>query len=287
MQFLNPAILLGLAAAAVPLVLHFLSRRRVTEIEFAPLRFLLATQERQMRRMSLRRLLLLLLRMAIVVLVVLAVARPMLRAGLPGISAGGEGASVVLLIDDSASMQAELTGGRVFDLARDEAAEIVSALDSSDEMAVLGFGASAHPLFSEFIGNADLVRSSIAEMECTAESSDYLVGLDAAREFLSRGTRARREIYLIGDFQKMKIDSLEIARWQAGQVGAELMEAKIVMVRLVGDIRRPIETPCRLRQAVGLVAIGLRGLAVIAEPIAAIEQHHEFQGIGPTGRLER
>jgi hypothetical protein len=219
MQFLNPTILIGLAAAAVPLVLHFLSRRRVTEIEFAPLRFLLATQERQMRRMSLRRLLILLLRMAIVVLLVLAVARPMLRAGLPGISAGGEGASVVLLIDDSASMQAELTGGRVFDLARDEAAAIVSALDSSDEMAVLGFGASVHPLFSEFIGNGDLVRSSIAEMECTAESSNYMVALDAAREFLSRGTRARREIYLIGDFQKMRIDSLEIARWQAGQVG--------------------------------------------------------------------
>ena len=219
MQFLNPAILLGLAAAAVPLVLHFLSRRRVIEIEFAPLRFLVPTQERQMRRMSLRRLLLLLLRVAIVVLVVLAVARPMLRAGLPGIAAGSEGASVVLLIDDSASMQAELTGGRVFDLARDEAVGIVSALDSRDEMAVLGFGAAVRPLFSEFIGNADLVRSSIAGMECTAESSDYLVALDAAREFLGRGTRAQREIYLIGDFQKMKIDSLEIARWQQRQAG--------------------------------------------------------------------
>jgi hypothetical protein len=45
MQFLNPTMLFGLLAAGIPLVLHFLSRRRVSEIQFAPLRFLLPTQE--------------------------------------------------------------------------------------------------------------------------------------------------------------------------------------------------------------------------------------------------
>lgn len=219
MQFLNPTILLGLLAAGIPLVLHFLSRRRVIEVRFAPLRFLRPTQERQMKRMSLRRLLLLLIRMAIVILVVLAVARPMLRAGLPGAGGSGEGASVVLLVDDSASMQAELTGGRVFDLAREEAVALVDALDSGDEIAVMGFGAAVRPRFSEFIGNRDLVRSAIAEMQPTAESTNYLAALDAAREFLERGTRRRREIYLIGDFQATAIDSLEIARWQEGQAG--------------------------------------------------------------------
>ena len=71
MQFLNPTVLFGLLAAGIPLVLHFLSRRRVIEIPFAPLRFLAPTQERQMKRMSLRRLLLLIIRMLIIILVVL------------------------------------------------------------------------------------------------------------------------------------------------------------------------------------------------------------------------
>jgi hypothetical protein len=219
MQFLNPTMLFGLLAAGIPLVLHFLSRRRVSEIQFAPLRFLLPTQEKQMKRMSLRRLLILLLRMLIIILVVLAVARPMLLSGLPGIARGGEGASVVLLIDDSASMQAEVTGGTVFDVAREEAIAIVDALDRGDEVAALGFGSSVRPLFSEFIGNRELVRTSIADMTCTAEATNYLAAFDAAREFLSRGTRARHEIYVIGDFQEVPLDSMEIARWQERQAG--------------------------------------------------------------------
>jgi 1,2-phenylacetyl-CoA epoxidase PaaB subunit len=216
-QFLNPTVLFGLLAATIPLVLHFLSRRRVTEIQFAPLRFLLPTQEKQMKRMSLRRLLLLLIRMAIIILVVLAVARPMLHSGLPGVAGGGEGASVVLLIDDSASMQAEVSGGTVFDLARREASEIVDALDRSDEVAVIGFASSSRPLFSEFIGNRDLVRSSIADMEFSAEATNYPAALDAAREFFTRAARARHEIYVVGDFQRTALDSMEIARWQQQQ----------------------------------------------------------------------
>lgn len=221
MQFLNPTILFGLLAAGIPLVLHFLSRRRVIEIRFAPLRFLRPTQERQMRRMSLRRLLLLLIRMAIVVLVVLAVARPMVHAGLPGVGARSEGASVVLLVDDSASMRAEMTGGSVFDRAREEALAVVDALDADDEVAVLGFGSAVRPQFAEFIGNRDLVRSAIGQMECSAEATNYLAALDAARAFLDRATRPRREIYLIGDFQRTAVDSLEIARWQERQAEDE------------------------------------------------------------------
>lgn len=246
MQFLNPTILFGLLAAAIPLVLHFLSRRRVIEIRFAPLRFLIPTQERQMKRMSLRRLLLLLIRMAIIILVVLAVARPMLRAGLPGVASSGEGASVVLLVDDSASMQAELTGGRVFDRARDQALAIVDALDAGDEMAVLGFGGAVRPQFSEFIGNRDLVRSALQEMEPTAEATNYLVALDAAREFLGRGSRARPEIYLIGDFQETGIDSLAIARWQERQSDAapvavylRPVEPEPFVNRVVAAVERP------------------------------------------------
>lgn len=252
MQFLNPTVLFGLIAATIPLVLHFLSRRRVTDIQFAPLRFLLPTQEKQMKRMSLRRLLLLLIRMAIIVLVVLAVARPMLHTGLPGVVGGAEGASVVLLIDDSASMQAEVSGGTVFDLALREATAIVDALDTRDEIAVIGFAAGTRPLFSEFIGNRDLVRNSIADMECSAEATDYPVALDAAREFFTRAARARREIYVVGDFQETAVDSMAIAQWQARQPADEAVAVYLRPVKPEPFVNREvasIERPAALLRA--------------------------------------
>lgn len=252
MQFLNPTVLFGLLAATIPLVLHFLSRRRVTEIRFAPMRFLLPTQEKQMKRMSLRRLLLLLIRMAIIMLLVFAAARPMLHSGLPGIVGSGEGASVVLLIDDSASMQAEVSGGTVFDLARREAAGIVDALDARDEIAVIGFASTTRPLFSEFIGNRDLVRSSIAAMECSAEATDYPTALDAAREFFTRAARGRQEIYVVGDFQETALDSMEIARWQQRQVGENAVAVYLRPVRPEPFVNREvasIERPAALLRA--------------------------------------
>src|SRR5512134_2004704 len=133
MQFLNPMMLLGLAAAAVPIVLHFLSRRRLREINFDLIRFLMTTQERQMRRMSLRRLLLLLIRIAIITSVVMALARPTLTGGLASLMRGGQGASVVLLVDASASMRAQLSSGTLFARAQEQVASIAGEFGPDDE----------------------------------------------------------------------------------------------------------------------------------------------------------
>ena len=46
MSFLHPLILLGLAAAAIPALLHLFERRLPPEVEFPPLRYL-SEAERQ------------------------------------------------------------------------------------------------------------------------------------------------------------------------------------------------------------------------------------------------
>ena len=72
MNFLNPLFLALLAAAAIPLVIHLFSRRKVREVRFSTLRFLALSDRRSMRRINLRRLILLALRMAAIALVALA-----------------------------------------------------------------------------------------------------------------------------------------------------------------------------------------------------------------------
>jgi hypothetical protein len=214
MQFLNPIFLLGLLATAIPILLHFLSRRRLDEIPFAPLRFLLPTQERQMRRLNLRRLLLLLLRIAIVTAVVMAMARPTLTGGLASLVRTCEGASVVLLVDASASMRAETTTGTLFDAARREVAQIAAGLNREDEAAVMLFDQSAKALFSEFVRDPGLVLAELDEAEASYHGTDYLNAIESAMDLLQRGSRNHREIYLVSDFQAVEQDTLRLARFR-------------------------------------------------------------------------
>src|SRR5207244_13281730 len=59
--FLHPLALAGLAAAAIPALLHLLERRVPPEAEFPPLRYLSEAERQNARRLKLRHLLLLLL----------------------------------------------------------------------------------------------------------------------------------------------------------------------------------------------------------------------------------
>ena len=252
MQFLNPAILAGLLAAAIPIVLHFLSRRQVIELKFAPLRFLLPTQERQMRRMNLRRLLLLLVRVAIVVCVVLAAARPTVSGRLAGIVRGDEGVSAVLLVDDSASTQAQMSGGTVFDRVREEAVAIAREMGRNDEIAVLLFSDTTRPLFAESVRDASLIESELARVTPGARRTDYVQAIDAALQWLERSDRPHREIYVVGDLQEAAIDSVARTRLHARLESASATTVYLRPVEPEPFVNRsvqPMERPARLMRA--------------------------------------
>ena len=76
MAFLNPLVLLGLAAAAIPLIIHLFNFRKPKQVDFSSLAFLRELEKRTMRRMRLKQWLLLLLRTLAIVCLVLAFARP-------------------------------------------------------------------------------------------------------------------------------------------------------------------------------------------------------------------
>src|SRR5438445_247510 len=90
--FLHPLALLGLAAAAIPALLHLLERRPPPEPEFPPLRYLRDAERQSARRLRLRHLLLLILRTALVAVIVLAAARPIMPTGGSGGNGTGSGA---------------------------------------------------------------------------------------------------------------------------------------------------------------------------------------------------
>ena len=62
MSFLNPLYLFGLAAAAIPIIIHLFTRRRPREVPFPSLEFLTEVNQSEIRRLRLKQWLLLLLR---------------------------------------------------------------------------------------------------------------------------------------------------------------------------------------------------------------------------------
>jgi hypothetical protein len=79
MVFLNPWFLLGLFAAAIPVLIHLLHVRKLRTVEFSSLRFLKELQKSRLRTLRIRQLLLLLLRTLLIISLVLAFARPAVR----------------------------------------------------------------------------------------------------------------------------------------------------------------------------------------------------------------
>ena len=76
-SFLNPWLLLGLAGASLPIIIHLIGRRNAPTQMFAAFDFLMAVNRRLAKREKLRQWLLLLMRTLAVVALVMAVARPM------------------------------------------------------------------------------------------------------------------------------------------------------------------------------------------------------------------
>ena len=79
MSFLNPLLLFGLAAVAVPIIIHLLNRRKFRKIDWAAMKFVKLSIDQNQRRMKLEDLILLLLRCALLALLALALARPVMR----------------------------------------------------------------------------------------------------------------------------------------------------------------------------------------------------------------
>src|SRR5215208_390571 len=84
-SFLHPWVLAGLAAAAIPILLHLLAHREPPTVVFPAVRYLVTTTQEHQRRLKLQNWLLLLLRTLLIVLLVLAAAAPSVpRSGVPG-----------------------------------------------------------------------------------------------------------------------------------------------------------------------------------------------------------
>src|SRR3712207_3221837 len=106
---LNLLMLVGLAAMAIPPLIHLLNRRRYTVVDWGAMQFLEVSQTTR-RRLLIEELLLMLVRMGLIGLMVLALAAPYAAGPALAEVGGRPSRDVVLLFDGSYSMG--LTDGK-------------------------------------------------------------------------------------------------------------------------------------------------------------------------------
>jgi hypothetical protein len=196
MTFLNSIYLAALAAIVIPLLIHFLSRRRIKIIDFSSLKFLFQMQKTRLRWLRIRDIILLLLRILTLAFLALAFARPALT-GKHGSSHAPT--SAVLLIDNSPSSERLSSSGILYDDIKKGALQTIGLLGPSDDISFVTL--SGKPtLYGPF---SDLVRVKDALYTTTpgAATPSIYDGLKKAKEILTTSKNLNRDIYVFTDMQ--------------------------------------------------------------------------------------
>ena len=212
MSFLAPLFFAGLAALAIPVLIHLIQRERKNVVQFPSLMFVRRIPYSSIRRRRIHNWALLMLRLAAIALIVAAFARPFFR-GTSVAAAGGGARDVVILLDRSYSMG----HGDQWDRARRAANDAVSELARGDRATLVLFATGAEVAVQPTDDRARL-QSEIAATTVSASATQYGPALKLAGSLLAASNFPRREVVIVSDFQRAGWSPGDGLRLPAGTV---------------------------------------------------------------------
>jgi hypothetical protein len=228
MSFLSPLFLIGVLAAAVPIVLHLLKRDPEPRVKFAAVALLRHAPVERTSTRRLRQIVLLAMRVAALVLLAIAFAQPFVP-----LAATASRRATVIALDTSFSLSAPGRFARAQRLAR----EAVAQSPATDDVGVLTFADRA-----ELIAPPSADRAlAIAAIDAAAPGfggTRYLAAVNLAGRTL--GTRAGT-IVVVTDLQESGWDAGDhasvpaAARVEVRDVGALPENLAVVGLRPDGD----------------------------------------------------
>jgi hypothetical protein len=209
MTFLNTALLWGALAAAIPIIIHLINRRRHKTVKWAAMQFLLKATRESRGKKKLRHILILTCRALAIAALMFAAARPVV-SGLLGWG-GGSIDTVILILDRSASM--ELRPGDGLEPRRAIVLErVAQAMESLDgARLVLIDSATGEPLE---VASPD-VLPEIAQTAASDTAADLPALVTRAAEYLTE-VPGRSEVWLASDLQSTNWEANE-ERWASAR----------------------------------------------------------------------
>jgi hypothetical protein len=225
-SFLQTAFLSGLAALAVPVLIHLFFRLRTKRVELGTIRFLRLVLEENARRRKVMQWLLLALRMAFVALLVALFAMPYFTAA----ATGSDKELLVILIDQSATMQLKGDNGRLIDQAIAEAKKLIETAGEQTRFEVAFFDHDVHPMTDGFQaagpGDPRRAQNQVPRTKNKITSEVVLAKLQApvaafgatnfgavfawARDICVKAPAGVKQLHLFTDLQRSGLDWTEV-----------------------------------------------------------------------------
>ena len=197
--FLHPWVLLGLTAAAIPVLLHLLARREPPTVVFPAVRYLITTTREHQRRLKLQNLLLLVVRTLLIVALVLAAAGP--TAPLRGVP-GHAPSALALIVDNSPSSGAVVDGAPRLAQLREAARAVVARATPDDALWLIT--ADGVPQR----GDPATLQSQLGALEVSPRRLDLGASLGLARDVLGSDERPG-ETVLLSDLQATAVSAAD------------------------------------------------------------------------------
>jgi hypothetical protein len=195
LSFLSPLFLIGLAAIALPVIAHLISRKSSLKKSFPAVKFLISTQGQLASRSRIKDLVLLLLRSLILVLIVLIFAKPAVFSFSQKMDKTP--VSVAIVIDNSFSMGYEDN----FKRAQDKAQDMIGSLPDGSFAFITALIPDNYNE-SHLLENTRLLRKSINEIELSFSFTDNEERLQDIFSYLQNAPTEKKIVALITDFQK-------------------------------------------------------------------------------------
>jgi len=284
---------------ALPVLIHFFSRKQRDVVRWAAMQFLLASNAPRRRFLKLKDLLLLLLRVLIVLLLVAALARPIVSMGLIGSSGPRD---LILVLDNSMSTARKSGSGTVFDQEVDRAADVIRQLNASDLVRVL-LASPAPEWLTDSPQPADpatqdALISRLRQLAPNQGAADIPKAVQAAIKGQPAGKEATRFVTLITDGQAHGWRADASAEWAsifalsqrarppvllravlAGEAGpaSNLAVTKLTAARAAAAVAQPVALTATVRNtgalksAAGSLAWSVGGQSVGLSAVPALE----------------
>src|SRR6516165_4967300 len=224
--FGSPLAVFGALAGAVamPIIIHLLNRRRYRIVVWAAMRFLLAAERKNAKKMRIEQLLLLAVRTALVLLLVLAMASVMpwaekiWHALFPESVAkaadfGMQRTHRILVLDGSFSMATHIGDQTCFERAKSVAEQIVREAPRGDGFSVVLMSAPPKRIVPEPSEDSSKVVAEIEAIRLPHGNADLAATLNTVENLVRQSPTkfTQREVYFLTDLQQ--------SSWLAKQTG--------------------------------------------------------------------